>query len=207
MTLRYICFEGIDGAGKSLQISLLSEFLIRQGVTPVCLHEPSYGKVGLEIRRRAAEGTLGDLEDQHALFTRDRRDHVRSKIQPLLASAATNPAFMILQSRSYLSAAAYQSDSDDPSVLAAIIEGQERIAPAPDVILLLDLPVETALARLRGRRRLDMFEEVEKLRRARQRYLQISQFRSQCVLIEAGDEPAAVASRIRDVIASRGGWG
>jgi dTMP kinase len=202
MNVSYICFEGVDGAGKSLQMSMLSDFLIGRGVTPICLHEPSFGAFGLEIRRRVADGTIGDVEAQLELFTADRRDHVERKVRPLLKFVRGTPGFVILQSRSYISAAAYQSSSDDDMSLDSILSGQEAFALAPDLILILDLPVTMAMTRLKSRGVADAFESLGKLEQVRQRYMKIAKIRSQCVLVDATGEPKLVASRIRDTIAA-----
>lgn len=201
MSVRYICFEGVDGAGKSLQMSILSDFLAKRGITPICLFEPSYGAIGLEIRRRVVNGTIGNVETQRELFTADRRDHVERKIRPLLAFVRSTPGFVILQSRSYISAAAYQSILNDDLSLDAVLGNQETFAPAPDLILILDLPVESAVARLERRGDQDTFESLENLNQVRQRYKRIAAIRAQCVLVDAAGDSELVASRIRDVIA------
>jgi dTMP kinase len=203
MTLNYISFEGIDGAGKSLQLSLLGSWLDACGTTPISLHEPSFGPVGREIRDLIANHRIGGINAQHALFTRDRRDHVQRKILPLLDFIRKNPDFIILQSRSYISAAAYQSASDDLSELDAVLREQEGIAPPPELVVILDLPAEHALARLKRGRTPDDFETLETLRKVRSRYMKIAGIRSQCVLIDAMPEPEVVAEQIRAVVESR----
>jgi len=201
----YICLEGIDGAGKSLQISILADYLTARDITPVYLHEPSYGPLGREIRRRAADDTIGDLDAQAALFTADRRDHVNRKITPLLAFVRSNPGFVILQNRSYVSAAAYQAPAEDETTLDAIIAAQEAFAPAPELILILDLPVETAIKRMELRGRRSIFETSDNLNRVRQRYTKIARIRPLCILVDASGGRELVASRIRDAIAEHGG--
>lgn len=201
---RYIAFEGVDGAGKSQQLSLLARSLTERDITPIELHEPSFGPYGNEIRDRAARGAIEGLAEQHDLFTADRRDHVTRKIWPLLDFVRATPGFAILQSRCHISAAAYQAATDDPGELDQILRTQEAFAPSPDLILVLDLPVELALARLERERLPDAFENLETLRKVRQRYMRIVEIRSQCVLIDATAAPETVASRIRDAIASEG---
>jgi dTMP kinase len=196
MKSRYICFEGIDGAGKSLQIGLLGERMNQSGVTPIVLGEPSYGPYGREARMRMVAGTIGSLERQRALFTQDRLDHVARKIVPALELVRRNPGFAILQSRSYLSAPAYQCDSLNPEVLATDAAAERGNTPAPDIILLLDIPVGEALARLKTDRRPDMFEAPGPLEKVRERYRYLAQITPNCVLVDALGAPAVVAARI-----------
>jgi dTMP kinase len=205
MKASYICFEGIDGAGKTSQIGLLVDWLTRSDVTPIVLCEPSYGPYGREARTRMVEGTIGDLAAQRALFTLDRRDHVARKIEPALRLVRGNPGFAIVQSRSYLSSPAYQSDSLDPAVLAAAAAAERQNAPLPDIILLLDIPVDEALVRLKKDRRPDMFEAKELLEKVAQRYRYLAQITPNCVVIDAVGAQAVVAARTRTAIESFGG--
>jgi dTMP kinase len=196
----YICFEGIDGSGKSRQMSTLSAYLTERGITPICLYEPSYGAFGREIRHRVANGTIGNIDAQRELFTADRYDHVERKVRPLLQFVRNTPGFVILQSRCYISAAAYQATADDDASLDAILRGQEAFAPAPDLILVLDLPVRLAMERLKRRGVPDAFESLETLKHVRLRYTRIVGIRSRCVLVDAVGDPELVASRIRNAI-------
>jgi dTMP kinase len=200
MNLQYLVFEGIYGCGKHEQIKLLSAHLIGQGVTTIQLLEPSYGPHGREIRRRLKVGDMGTLAEQRDLFTGDRREHVDSKVVPLLKLARSRPGFLILQSRTYISAAAYQSDTDDNDSLLAIIAEQEAFAPAPDHILVLDLPVDAAIDRLDRVRRRDALEQREILCRAQQIYRRLAMIHSKCILIDAQGSPGEVASRVRHAV-------
>ena len=143
----YVAFEGIDGSGKDTQIALLAHHLEHEGITPIILHEPSYGVHGRRIRA-SLRSITDNAEEQRALFTADRIDHVATKIAPALAFVQANPGFVILQSRSILSAAAYQPRGVGDVGLRETIEAELRIAPMPDVIIVLDLPVEIALNRI-----------------------------------------------------------
>jgi dTMP kinase len=47
----FICFEGIDGSGKTTQIKLLQEYLSQLSVEHIVVREPGGTKAGEEIRR------------------------------------------------------------------------------------------------------------------------------------------------------------
>ncbi len=203
MTITYLAFDGIDGAGKHQQIDLASAALVREGITPIHLLEPSYGPHGQEVRRRLRDAGLGSFKEQRELFTLDRRDHVETKIKPLLELIRSHAGFAILQSRSYLAAAAYQGESEDLDHLTALVEEQRAFAPDPDVILILDLPVAAAIERLDRVGRRDSLEQVAILEKARSRYVQLAKMYPHCILIDAAGSPGKVAARVRDAVFGR----
>lgn len=168
--LKYIAFEGIDGAGKTTQISLLCQKLREYNVTVIRLFEPTHGKFGSMIRGHMIRGDDLTVEKQRELFTQDRREHVEQKIKPLLKFVGENESFLIVQDRSYLSASAYQADGEEE--MLAVLKEQQTFAPKPDIIFLLDLPVVTAIERIRslggGKA---IFENIETLEKVRDRYL------------------------------------
>ena len=197
----YIAFEGIDGSGKTTQAMLLGRAAEQRGITAIHLSEPSCGPYGLEIRRRLVTNELGTLADQRELFTRDRRDHVVRKIVPLLDFVARQPGFIVVQSRSFLSAAAYQSDTEEPALLEAIVAEQRTFAPMPDRIVILDVPVDVVLARISEAGRGDAFETRDNLTRVRQRYWHLAKSDSQHVIwIDGCGGPALVAERVAAAI-------
>jgi dTMP kinase len=203
MIPRYVAFEGIDGTGKSLQMTLLAQFLTKRGITPIHLYEPSYGVYGREIRKRLVDGTIGSMAEQEELFTRDRRDHVERKIRPLLDFVQKAPDFVILQSRSYLSAAAYQSEEMELDRLVEIV-ARQQFAPRPDFIFILDAPVEVAIERLQRDGRADSFETASQLERARSRYLKLAESCPQYILVEASGRPVEAASVIQRAMGLHG---
>jgi dTMP kinase len=161
----YVVFEGIDGAGKSVQIARLAARLERLGVVPVRLAEPTAGPIGREIRRRALEGPPLTPREELDLFLADRRENMQALVKPALERGA-----VVLQDRSFYSTLAYQCareggpSEDDVRAAHAFVE-------RPDVVLLLDVPVERALERVRSRGRADAFEERRYLERVRARFL------------------------------------
>ncbi|MER8388336.1 dTMP kinase [Mesorhizobium sp. M1380] len=201
MMPKYIAFEGIDGSGKDTQLALLARRLEREGTTPIILYEPSFGVHGRRIRERLASLTE-NVEEQRALFSADRVDHVAAKIAPALGFVRVNPGFVILQNRSILSAAAYQPRGDDDEGLLETIEAELRIAPMPDTIVVLDLPVEVALDRIAKEGAPDAMERPDRLAAARARYRRLCELLPACRLIDGAGEPTAVASRIYATVRS-----
>jgi dTMP kinase len=138
-----IAFEGIDGSGKTTQARRLAHRLRNAGVTVVLTKEPTMGPHGARLRASASSGRL-DPEAEVALFEADRREHVAQVIAPALARGAA-----VIVDRYYFSTAAYQGARGlDP---AAILARNEGFAPAPDLLVILEIPVGVGLARIRER--------------------------------------------------------
>lgn len=77
----------------------------------------------------------------------------------------------MIQDRSYFSAAAYQRVNYP---IESTIAEQEAFTPKPEVVVLLDLPVETALARHRDRGPQGHDPDPNTLHRARNAYLDMA---------------------------------
>lgn len=100
---RLIVFEGIDGTGKSTHIGHLRKYLEGKGLEVVQSFEPTRGQWGRMLRDSAVTGRLS-VEEEVALFLKDRREHVETLIAPALARGA-----WVLLDRYYLSMMAYQA--------------------------------------------------------------------------------------------------
>ncbi|MCH9049625.1 MAG: dTMP kinase [Proteobacteria bacterium] len=198
--LRYIVFEGIDGAGKSTQISSLCDTLEKFSYTTVRLAEPTYGQYGMRIRATMNESENLSIEKQRELFTLDRREHIERKIKPLLEFIKENDEFLIVQDRYYLSASAYQARSVDE--MGVVLTEQQSFAPRPDVVFLLDVPVEIAMERLTnaGKKR-SLFEQPDLLDKIRGRYLTLAEEKSEPIQVIDASLPAEeVSQKVREYL-------
>lgn len=199
---RYIVFEGIDGSGKTLQISMLSKRLQRLNYTPIQLAEPTMGGYGYEIRTLMSEGEEIDIDEQNRLFTYDRCEHLRRKIRPLLdlmSSLGADCGFILLQDRSYYSAPAYQA-SDNNSMLRAI-RSQEAFAPKPDVVFVIDVSVDIAMARIGARQKHnDLFEAAKTLERVRRNYHFVAELEENVRIIDGTRSVDEVSDQIWETL-------
>jgi dTMP kinase len=143
----FIVLDGIDGTGKSTQCRLLADWLCRQGRQVVECVEPGSTAVGTELRAILL-GHRHDLalRTEALLFMAARAEVVERMIRPALADGA-----VVISDRYLLANIVYQGHAGglDVSELWRVEEfatgGLE-----PDLTLVLDLPVDAALAR-RGR--------------------------------------------------------
>jgi len=146
---RFITFEGGEGAGKSTQVALLVEALRGRGVSVVATREPG-GAPGAElIRRLLVEGEAGrwDPGTEALLHSAARRDHVLRTIKPALEQGS-----WVVSDRFADSTVAYQGAGQ--GVTAAELARLYRLIAgdfAPDLTIVLDLPVEEGLRRAAGR--------------------------------------------------------
>ena len=156
----FLVLEGIDGSGKSTLARQLSAWLQERGREVITSREPTDGPHGTALRKSATTGRLS-LEAELNLFLKDRAEHVATLISPALARGA-----VVILDRYYFSTAAYQGARGlDPQ---AIIDANEKFAPVPDLVLLLDLDPAAGSARIHRRGdTLDDFEALDYQREVR----------------------------------------
>lgn len=162
----FIVFEGIDGTGKSTQAKRLAEHFRKMGRTVTLSREPTDGPWGTLLRNSAETGRLSP-EEELDTFLKDRRQHVEEVIQPALSAG-----HVVILDRYYFSTMAYQGARGfDP---LEIRKNNEAFAPVPDVLLILDLDVESALARIGSRGdTANQFEQRNNLSRCREIFLSL----------------------------------
>jgi dTMP kinase len=135
---RLVVFEGIDGAGKTTQARLLARRLTDAGLAVLFTAEPSESPAGLIIRSLKSRP---DPQTEARLFTEDRIHHVQEVIQPAL-----NEGRIVICDRYVYSSVAYQGARGiDPR---EILSCNRPFAVRPDVIVLLEVPVDLALSRI-----------------------------------------------------------
>jgi dTMP kinase len=126
-----IAVEGIDGAGKTTQVSLLREALTRTGEDPINSKEPTNGRWGKLIKESASAGRLS-VEEELEAFINDRTEHVNSLVLPAL-----NEGRIVILDRYFYSSIAYQgSRGANVEEVQALMESR---FPIPDAVFLLDI--------------------------------------------------------------------
>ena len=191
MTQLFVVFEGIDGAGKSSQLSRLGERLEGLGHTVRRLLEPTNGKHGGEIRRRAREGPPLAPQEELDLFLVDRRENVEQNILPALKAG-----HVVLQDRYYFSTAAYQAARPVLGLTPQDVVAMHAWAPRPDLVVLLDLDVDEGLSRVRGRGAGDAFEHEELQKAVRAHFLTLAENDPTFARVDAACAPDDVAAAI-----------
>ncbi len=146
---RLITIEGIDGSGKSTQVTRLQERLNRDGICVRVLREPGGTHIGEAIRQILLDRANSRLcvETELLLFAAARAQLVREVIAPALEAG-----IWVLCDRFADSTVAYQGhgrqlDLDLITRLNQLAVG----AFQPHRTIWLDLPVDQALQRLANR--------------------------------------------------------
>jgi dTMP kinase len=204
---KFITLEGGEGAGKSTQTQRLAEHLESVGLRVLRTREPG-GSPGAEIIRHVllsgAAKPLG-AETEAVLFAAAREDHVKCAIEPALAAGK-----WVVCDRFADSTRVYQGALG--KVDARFIKGLERVSMgdlAPDITLILDLPIDEGLKRVASRRgggKPDRFEAEDpdfhqKLRSA---YLALArQEPERCVVIDANRSVKKIAKEIWSIVESK----
>lgn len=141
---RLITFEGIDGSGKSTQLTRSASYLKKRGFDIAVLREPGSTKVSEKIRRILLDPTLeiSDLTEL-LLYEAARAEIVDKQIRPLMERGT-----IVLCDRFYDSTTAYQGygrklDLDMVKRLHTVAVGSLH----PDLTFVFDLPLTVALTR------------------------------------------------------------
>ena len=151
MTARapFIVFEGGDGAGKSTQISLLSDALTARGFAVLTTREPGGAPGAERLRELLVTGAVDDWSpvSEALLMYAARAEHLAKTINPARAAGT-----IVLCDRFSDSTAAYQGAAGrvDPVFLAAL-EAHVVGGDAPDLVMILDVAPETGLSRAQDR--------------------------------------------------------
>ena len=207
---RFISIEGGEGAGKSTQVGLLVAALDSAGIPVRATREPGGSPGGEAIRRLLleGEGERWDAISEALLLVAARHDHVARVIAPALAQGV-----WVVSDRFADSTTAYQGHGkgvalQDLATLRRLALGDF----APDLTVILDLPVEIGLARAAARSAADRFERLDRdfHEKLLQGFRQIAVDNpTRCILIDASGDPktvhqaalAAIEERLGVVIA------
>ena len=170
----FIVFEGIEGAGKSVQTGLLASRLRRAGYRVAVTREPGGTRIGEQIRAVTHKPENVDLEPKAEayLMTASRAQHVAEVIAPALKAGK-----IVISDRFVQSSFAYKGYGR--KLGAEVIEQLNKLAIGeirPDLVLVLDLPVAVGLARRNGAVKVDRLDLEQKdfYERARQGYLDLA---------------------------------
>ena len=188
----FIVIEGIDGTGKSTQARRLGDWFVARGREVVLSREPTDGPWGKKLRESAATGRLSP-EDELQYFLNDRRQHVEEIIQPSLTAGK-----VVILDRYYFSTMAYQGARGfDPAEIRRL---NEEFAPVPDLLLILDLDVDTAHQRIGHRGdSTNEFEKKESLERCREIFLTLTE-EPFCRVIDSNGDLDSVSDKIRQIV-------
>lgn len=160
-----IAIEGIDGSGKSTIANYLKEELEKEGFRVVVFKEPTNSVHGQKIRQ--SFNNRLDAHKELELFLLDRKHDVERNILPALKKG-----YIIVMDRYYYSTIAYQGARGID--IDKIKKMNEKIAPKPDLVIILDVKPEIGIRRIKERGdKPNKFEDLEYLEKVRKIFLEL----------------------------------
>ena len=181
----FITFEGIEGCGKTTQAKLLYQWLIDRGKETILTREPGGTPSAEELREfilREREENFPPFSEL-CLYIAARGFHVENLIRPALKEGS-----FVICDRFSDSTLAYQGFGRGIDVdLIEKMNGEATGGLKPNLTFLIDLPVEVAFERLKGKKkdRLEM-ESLEFHRKVREGFLKIAEKEKDRVVVIDG---------------------
>jgi dTMP kinase len=142
----FFAFEGIDGCGKSTQVSLLHDKLVRSGCSVECTREPGGTVISEKIRQILIDPLHSEMIDECEilLYLASRAQHVRQRIVPALESGK-----IVLCDRFQLATFAYQGYGRNfPLDILEQLNSFATGGHVPDLTFVFDISVEEAFKRM-----------------------------------------------------------
>jgi dTMP kinase len=196
---RLICLEGGEGAGKTTALDVVRDWLDERGRPSVTTREPGGTPAAERIRGVLLDPQTGHLDPltELLLMFAARRENVVDVIEPALAAGKD-----VICDRFTEASHAYQGAGRGLGP-APVDRLAELVHPGlqPDLVLVLDVPVDIGLERIRRRRGgPDRIEgsQLEFLQRVRQAYLARAEAHPERFrVVDAGGSPKAVRASLR----------
>jgi dTMP kinase len=179
----FITFEGIEGAGKTTLAHHLADWLQAQGMSVRLTREPGGSALGAHLRPILLNEPL-DAWTELFLFLADRRQHTLQLILPALEQGT-----WVLCDRYADSTLVYQGYGRGLDI--ALIRRLNALATndlTPDLTVLIDLPVEDALARANAPNRFEA-ETRAFHTRIREGYLEVARAEPHRYFVLDGRQP------------------
>lgn len=171
-----ICFEGLDGVGKTSQVELLNQYIKSLGFEKVFITKQPGGSLtlGNSLRGLLKSGAVKNPLAELFLFLADRAEH------HLLIREKLEDGYIVLCDRYYYSTLAYQFAKpeirDSFRDLNELSHWNLRSVDyfEPDVLIYLEMPINDIIERLKAREldgiKRDHFEESNYLNEVQSNY-------------------------------------
>ena len=198
---RFVVLEGVEGAGKSTQARMLGEWLESCGIPFTLTREPGGTEVGEAIRNVVQDRPELSVppETELLLYLAARTAFVKELALPVLERGE-----LLIADRFSLSTYAYQGygrglDLDE-------VRRMDRFATgglAPDVYIVLDLPVAEGRARQKAAGKIeDRLESSGEsfLEAVGRGYRELAAKDETVTLVDALGTPLEVHERVRDIL-------
>ena len=201
----FITFEGIEGSGKSTQLSMLNKWLTNHDYDVVATREPGGTKIGEKIRELLRSGSKDDVfspRTELMLFEASRAQHMEEIVLPAL-----NNGKIVLCDRFFDSTTVYQGvaraiDTD----IVHILNDFSSFEKKPDLTIILDIDVDESMNRLIKRETSkDRIEQEDRkfFENVRNGYLSLAQNNERFFVVDGTSDANTIQQKIRDELSKR----
>ncbi len=191
-------FEGLDGAGTTTELNIISNYLMENGRAYISTCEPTDNEIGKLIRKILSGETIATQSTISKLFSADRDDHLTNPIYGIYKHL--NDGKIVLSDRYLFSSLAYQSVNFD---YEAVYELNKNF-PLPEVTFFLDVPLDVCLKRITDRnKKFEIYERKDYLKSVIENYKKcINAFKENCniIIINGNESIKSVSENILEVI-------
>ena len=189
---KFIVFEGIDGAGLTTQAELLEKYLRSKKYEVVLTKEPTNNLIGGIIRAALKKEWSTSNRTLQLLFSADRAHHLEKEIIPALENGK-----IVISDRYFISTIAYGMIELEKDWLKAL----NSKFLLPDIIFMIDVPVEVSIKRIKASRfGFELFEEKKKLEKIRNNFLELSKEYKNCFVINGNRSIEEVHKEIVKIV-------
>ena len=193
----FVTFEGIDGCGKSTQVTALKDSLEKKGTKVIVIREPGATLIGEKIRSILLDKANSGMssETELLLYEAARAQIVNEVIRPALKAGK-----VVICDRFYDSSVAYQGYARGLPLES--IDSLNRFAAGglePDLTFLLDLPPQAARDRMNIREGSEDRLETEGLvfmEKVRAGYLELAGKHARIITLDAMSPATVLAEYI-----------
>lgn len=180
---KLITFEGIEGCGKSTQARLLAEYFERRGKEVFLTREPGGPQISEKIREILLSNENEEMlaRTEVLLYAASRSQHTGEWIMPAMKDGK-----IVISDRYYDSTLAYQGAAR--KIDRKVIDSITRFATfdiKPEITILIDIPVETGLSRIKQKDadRLER-ESIDFHRKVRRAFLELAKEEERYIVID-----------------------
>ena len=157
----FICFEGLDGSGKSTQAGLLASELEKRGRKTFLTAEPTDGAIGRLIRQVLRHEVMTTPCALALLYAADRNHHLYNEEDGIVRNIRDGR--VVISDRYFYSSIAYQGNTADVGYIRTI-----NAYPHPEYVIYIDTPVDVCMARITSRGEgKELFDRTEFLKKVK----------------------------------------
>lgn len=196
----FIVMEGPDGSGKTTQIELLKDYLVKKGYDCIVTREPGGTPIGEKIREIILDPKHKEMSDvtEMLLYAASRAQLIHDVIGPALEEGKIVLSDRFLDSSVVYQGIARKLGRETVSMINAPGIGIYK----PHLILYLDISEEEGILRKKAQKKLDRMEQesIDFHHMVSQGYREVLSNRSEVVKIDAEGSILEIQALIREKV-------